>query len=202
MLNLSEKQRLILNFLKSEIEQKGYAPCVREICEHVNLKSTSTVHSHLNKLEKYGYIKRCPTKPRAITILDGNFKNYNSEYFYLPLIKDPTLDNYLDDCNIIEIVPVSSLFANSKNNFLYINKSNRLNKLGIHDGDYIVVDNEYKFENSCLYLIILYNEFSCIRKVVKDNDNYTLFNDDNCIHLSINDFKIIGKVKSIFKSFK
>ena len=202
MVNLSEKQKLILNLLKSESLEKGYVPSVREICEHVGLKSTSTVHSHLNKLERLGYIKRCPTKPRAITILHNNFQINNTEFFYLPLIKDPTFKNLLDNCNVIENIPVSSSFTTGKHNFLYKNKGNRLNNLGIYDGDYIIVDNNYKFEDSCLYLISLYNEFSCIRKIVKDNDDYKLYTGDDCISISSNNFEIIGKVIGLLKSFK
>ena len=71
-LDLSPKQILILEFIKEQIALKGYPPSVRETCEAVGLKSTSTVHSHLNKLEKYGYIRRDATKPRAIEVLDGN----------------------------------------------------------------------------------------------------------------------------------
>lgn len=204
MINLSPKQELILDFLKSESSEKGYVPSVREICEHVGLKSTSTVHSHLNKLELCGYIKRCPTKPRAITILHDNFHNHNNngEFFYLPLIKDPTLSDLLDNCNIIKNIPVSSSFTTSKHNFLYKNNGNRLNNFGIYDGDYIIIDNNYKFEDSSLYLISLYNEFSCIRKVLKDNDDYKLYSDEDSISISSNNFEIIGKVIGLLKSFK
>lgn len=202
MLDLSPKQQLILKFLKSESSQKGYAPSVREIYEHIELKSTSTVHAHLNKLERYGYIKRCPNKPRAITVLHDNFQINNSEIFYLPLIKDPTLKDLLDNSNVIKNISVSSSFTTSKHNLLYKNKGNRLNNFGIYDGDYIIVDNNYKFEDSCLYLITLYNEFSCIRKVLIDNDEYKLYSDEDSISISSNNFEIIGKVIGLLKTFK
>ena len=72
---ISAKQREILEFIKSEILQRGYPPAVREICEAVHLKSTSSVHSHLETLEKNGYIRRDPTKPRAIEIMDDDFQS-------------------------------------------------------------------------------------------------------------------------------
>ena len=77
---LTNKQLMILEFIKEQLLSKGYPPSVREICQAVGLKSTSTVHSHLNKLEKLGYIRRDPTKPRAIEILDGGnvFVNNNN----------------------------------------------------------------------------------------------------------------------------
>ena len=70
---ISDKQRQILEYIKSEILEKGYPPAVREICKAVNLKSTSSVHAHLETLEKNGYIRRDPTKPRAIEIIDDEF---------------------------------------------------------------------------------------------------------------------------------
>ena len=70
---ISAKQKEILDFIKSEIINKGYPPAVREICEAVNLKSTSSVHSHLETLEKNGFIRKDPTKPRAIEIIDDDF---------------------------------------------------------------------------------------------------------------------------------
>ena len=77
---LTNKQLMILEFIKEQLLSKGYPPSVREICQAVGLKSTSTVHSHLNKLEKLGYIRRDPTKSRAIEILDGGnvFVNNNN----------------------------------------------------------------------------------------------------------------------------
>lgn len=108
----------------------------------------------------------------------------------------------LDNCNIIKNIPVSSSFTTSKHNFLYKNNGNRLNNFGIYDGDYIIIDNNYKFEDSSLYLISLYNEFSCIRKVLKDNDGYKLYSDEDSISISSNNFEIIGKVIGLLKSFK
>ena len=69
--NISKKQEEILQYIKDQILQRGFPPAVREICEAVHLKSTSSVHSHLETLEKNGYIRRDPTKPRAIEILDS-----------------------------------------------------------------------------------------------------------------------------------
>ena len=83
---ISAKQREILEYIKSEILSRGYPPAVREICEAVNLKSTSSVHSHLETLEKNGFIKRDPTKPRAIEICDDNFQMVRTEMASLPII--------------------------------------------------------------------------------------------------------------------
>lgn len=83
---ISAKQKEILDFIKSEILNKGYPPAVREICEAVNLKSTSSVHSHLETLEKNGFIRRDPTKPRAIEIIDDDFNLVRRELVNVPII--------------------------------------------------------------------------------------------------------------------
>ena len=83
---ITPKQQEILNYIKDEILKKGYPPTVREICETVNLKSTSSVHSHLETLEKNGYIRRDPTKPRAIEVCDDSFQMVRTEMISLPVI--------------------------------------------------------------------------------------------------------------------
>ena len=83
---ITQKQQEILDFIKSEILHKGYPPAVRDICEAVHLKSTSSVHSHLESLERNGYIRRDPTKPRAIEIMDENFYMLRHEVVNVPLV--------------------------------------------------------------------------------------------------------------------
>ena len=85
---ISAKQSEILEYIKEEILSKGYPPAVREICNAVHLKSTSSVHSHLETLEKNGYIRRDPTKPRAIEIVDDNFNITRKEMRNIPIIGD------------------------------------------------------------------------------------------------------------------
>ena len=83
---ITQKQLEILEYIKQEILDRGYPPAVREICEAVDLKSTSSVHAHLSTLEKNGYIRRDPTKPRAIEICDDNFQMVRTEMVSLPVI--------------------------------------------------------------------------------------------------------------------
>ena len=84
--NISKKQEEILEYIKSQILQRGFPPAVREICDAVNLKSTSSVHSHLETLDKNGYIRRDPTKPRAIEILDDSFNLTRREMVQIPIV--------------------------------------------------------------------------------------------------------------------
>jgi len=83
---ISSKQQEILDYIKSQILERGFPPAVRDICEAVHLKSTSSVHSHLETLEKNGYIRRDPTKPRAIEILDDSFAMMRREMTSVPII--------------------------------------------------------------------------------------------------------------------
>ena len=83
---ITPKQQEILDYIKNEILNRGFPPAVREICEAVNLKSTSSVHSHLEALEKNGYIRRDATKPRAIEIIDDNFNLVRREVVNVPII--------------------------------------------------------------------------------------------------------------------
>ena len=83
---ITAKQEEILNYIKNEILERGFPPAVREICQAVGLKSTSSVHSHLESLEKNGYIRRDPTKPRAIEILDDSFQMVRREMVNVPVV--------------------------------------------------------------------------------------------------------------------
>ena len=121
---LTNKQLMILEFIKEQLLSKGYPPSVREICQAVGLKSTSTVHSHLNKLEKLGYIRRDPTKPRAIEILDGgnvfvNNNNTMQEMINLPLVGQVTAgEPILAQQNIQEYIPLPAQLIKGNDTFL------------------------------------------------------------------------------------
>ena len=122
--NLTDKQIAILEFIKSEISKKGYPPAVREICDAVSLRSTSTVHSHLNKLEKLGYIRKDPTKPRAIEVLDkakdeDDVMGLHQEMINLPLIGQITAgEPIFAEQNIEEYLPLPASLIKGKDNFL------------------------------------------------------------------------------------
>ena len=135
---LSNKQLMILEFIKEQLLAKGYPPSVREICQAVGLKSTSTVHSHLNKLEKLGYIRRDPTKPRAIEILDGGnvFANNNNtvmqEMINLPLVGQVTAgEPILAQQNIQEYIPLPAQLIKGTDTFLLKVKGKSMINAGI-----------------------------------------------------------------------
>ena len=167
--NLTDKQIAILEFIKSEISKKGYPPAVREICDAVSLRSTSTVHSHLNKLEKLGYIRKDPTKPRAIEVLDkakdeDDVMGLHQEMINLPLIGQITAgEPIFAEQNIEEYLPLPASLIKGKDNFLLRVKGDSMVDAGILDGDYVVVDKKNTAANGQMVAAIVENEKATVK---------------------------------------
>ena len=138
---ITPKQQEILEFIKESILNRGYPPAVREICEAVHLKSTSSVHSHLETMEKNGYIRRDPTKPRAIEIIDDNFNLTRRELVNVPIVGTVTAgEPILAVENIEGYFPISPEFLKNKQTFMLKVKGESMINVGIFSGDYILVD--------------------------------------------------------------
>ena len=136
----STKQMEILEYIKREILEKGYPPTVREICEEVNLKSISSVHSHLESLEKYGYIRRDPTKPRAIEICDDSFQMVRTEMVSVPVVgRVAAGEPILADQNIESYFPIPAENIPSGTSFALKVHGDSMINAGIFDGDLIFV---------------------------------------------------------------
>ena len=137
---ITAKQQEILNYIKEEILKRGYPPAVREICEAVHLKSTSSVHSHLETLEKNGYIRRDPTKPRAIEICDDNFQMVRTEMVSIPVIGQVAAGQpILAEENIESYFPVPAEVVPSGESFALKVKGDSMINVGIYNGDQIFV---------------------------------------------------------------
>ena len=138
--NISKKQEEILEYIKSQILQRGFPPAVREICDAVNLKSTSSVHSHLETLEKNGYIRRDPTKPRAIEILDDSFNLTRREMVQIPIVGHVAAgEPVLAQENIEDYYPVPTEYISSnKELFMLKVQGESMINAGILDGDYVI----------------------------------------------------------------
>ena len=138
---ITPKQQEILEFIKESILNRGYPPAVREICEAVHLKSTSSVHSHLETMEKNGYIRRDPTKPRAIEIIDDNFNLTRRELVNVPIVGTVTAgEPILAVENIEGYFPISPEFLKNKQTFMLKVKGESMINAGIFSGDYILVE--------------------------------------------------------------
>ena len=145
---ISKKQQEILEYIKSQILERGFPPAVREICEAVGLKSTSSVHSHLETLEKNGYIRRDPTKPRAIEILDDDFNLVRREMVNVPIIGSVAAGQpILAQENIEDYFPFPVERMPNKQTFLLKVKGESMINAGILDGDYVLVQEEKKLQD-------------------------------------------------------
>ena len=150
---ITAKQKEILEYIKAEILKKGYPPAVREICEAVNLKSTSSVHSHLETLEKNGYIRRDPTKPRAIEIIDDSFNLTRREVVNVPLIGQVAAGQpILAVENITNYFPIPAEFLNNSETFMLNVKGDSMINMGIYDGDMIIVRRQQPADLSLIHI--------------------------------------------------
>ena len=208
---LSNKQLMILEFIKEQLLAKGYPPSVREICQAVGLKSTSTVHSHLNKLEKLGYIRRDPTKPRAIEILDGGnvFANNNNtvmqEMINLPLVGQVTAgEPILAQQNIQEYIPLPAQLIKGTDTFLLKVKGESMINAGILDNDYVVVDKGATASNSQIVVALVNKESATVKRFFKEGNNVRLQPENDFmdpIILNERVVEIVGTVTGVFRVF-
>ena len=209
---LSNKQLMILEFIKEQLLAKGYPPSVREICQAVGLKSNSTVHSHLNKLEKLGYIRRDPTKPRAIEILDGGnvFANNNNtvmqEMINLPLVGQVTAgEPILAIENIQGYFPIMPEFVNNKQTFMLKVKGESMINAGIFDGDFILVEETPTASDNDIIVALLEDSVT-VKRFFKEEDHIRLQPENDTMEPIIvpqdSPFSIVGRVIGLYRAFK
>lgn len=205
-LDLTNKQVMILEFIKEQQLDKGYPPSVREICTAVGLKSTSTVHSHLNKLEKLGYIKRDPSKPRAIEILDNNTNDapgLNQEIVPIPIVGQITAgEPILAEQNIEEYMPLPINLVHGKNNFILKVRGESMINAGILDKDYVIVDKVNHASNSEIVVALINGEAATVKRFFKEGRKVRLQPENEFmdpIILDERNVEIVGIVKGVFR---
>lgn len=201
---ISSKQREILEYIKSEILSRGYPPAVREICEAVNLKSTSSVHSHLETLEKNGFIRRDPTKPRAIEICDDNFQMVRTETASLPVIGTVAAGTpILAEENIDSYFPVpAEIIPNGEPSFVLKVKGDSMINAGIFNGDQIFVQQCNTARNGDL-IVALVDDSATVKTFYKEKDHIRLQpENDDMAPIIVDDCQILGKVFGVFRYFK
>lgn len=197
---LSAKQTEILEFMKREILKKGYPPTVRDICEAVNLKSTSSVHSHLETLEKNGYIRRDPTKPRAIEILDENFYNTRCEVSTVPVVgRVAAGEPILAVENVDSYFPLPTDMLSNKETFILVVKGESMINMGIFDGDYIVVE-QCNTANNGDVVVALVDDSATVKRFYKENGHYRLQPENDYMEpIIVNQVEILGKVTGLYR---
>ena len=200
---ITKKQQEILDYIKSQIVEKGYPPAVRDICEAVSLKSTSSVHSHLETLEKNGYIRRDPTKPRAIEILDDEFNVQRREMTNLPMIGTVAAGQpILAEQNIEGYFPMPVDMVPNGQCFTLRVQGNSMINIGINSGDLIFVRSCNTAQNGDL-VVALIDDGATVKNFYKENGHYRLQPQNDEMEPIITDHvEILGKVFGVFRLYR
>ena len=200
---ITDKQSQILEYIKSEILNKGYPPSVRDICQAVNLKSTSSVHSHLETLEKNGYIRRDPTKPRAIEICDDSFQMVRTEMVSIPIIGTVAAGTpILAEENIESYFPIPAEFVPSGQSFALNVKGESMINAGIQNGDQVFVNVCSTAKNGEI-VVALVDDSATVKTFYKEDGHVRLQPENDTMDpIIVDDCKILGKVFGVFRIMK
>ena len=200
---ITKKQEEILEYIKDQIMNRGFPPAVREICEAVNLKSTSSVHAHLETLEKNGYIRRDPTKPRAIEIVDENFNLTRREMVNVPIVgKVAAGEPILAVENIENYFPIPAEFMPNEQTFILQVQGESMVNAGILDGDYILVEQQTTANDGDM-VVALVDDSATVKTFYKENGYYRLQPENDFMEpIIVSDVMIMGKVIGTFRFFK
>ena len=200
---ISKKQSEILEYIKNEILNRGFPPSVREICEAVNLKSTSSVHSHLETLEKNGYIRRDPTKPRAIEIVDDNFNLVRRETVNVPIIgKVAAGQPLLAVENVEGYFPIPAEYMPNSKTFMLVVQGDSMINAGIFNGDYVIVEQQTTAENG-QKVVALIDDSATVKTFYKENGFIRLQPENDSMDPILvspdQSFQILGRVIGLFR---
>ena len=197
---ITDKQREILEFIKQNILSKGYPPSVREICEAVRLKSTSSVHSHLETLEKNGYIRRDPTKPRTIEILDDEFGVQRKEMVNVPILGRVAAGlPILAEENIEGYYPIPAEFLPNKPTFMLNVHGESMINAGILDGDQVICEEASTAENGQI-VVALIDDSATVKRFYRENGQIRLQpENDRMPPIMVDDVQILGRVIGLLR---
>ena len=197
---ITQKQSEILEYIKSQILNKGYPPSVRDICQAVNLKSTSSVHAHLESLEKNGYIRRDPTKSRTIEIIDDNFNLSRREVVNIPLLGQVAAGQPLLAVeNITEYFPIPSEYMPGGGVFMLKVKGDSMINMGIYEGDQIIVRKQNTASNGEV-IVALVDDSATVKRFYKENGHIRLQPENDFMDpIIVDDCEILGKVIGLIR---
>jgi len=199
--DLSKRQIEILEFIKKEIRQKGYPPSVREIGDAVGLQSSSTVHGHLNALEQKGYIRRDPTKPRAIEVLDSNSELNEKSVVNVPILGKVTAGQpILAVENIEDYFPVPAEMVKSDTVFMLRVQGDSMIEAGILDGDLILVRQQNTANNGDIVVALLGDE-ATVKRFYREKTLIRLQPENSLMSpIYSQDVVILGKVIGLYRT--
>ncbi|WP_127533650.1 transcriptional repressor LexA [Paenibacillus kobensis] len=204
MSKLSNRQQAILEFIKNEVRDKGYPPSVREIGEAVGLASSSTVHGHLDRLEKKGFIRRDPTKPRAIEILDGDVESTGSfslSYAKVPVVGKVTAGVPITATeNIEDYFPLPTHMVGDHDVFILNVMGDSMIEAGIHNGDYVIVRQQPTATNGDIVVAMTEEDEATVKTFYKEKDHIRLQPQNPTMEpLRLKHVTILGKVIGLFR---
>lgn len=203
---LSKRQKEILEFIKQRVREKGYPPSVREIGEAVNLRSSSTVHGHLDRLEKNGYIRRDPTKPRAIEILDGDppLSAFDARVTRVPVVGKVTAGVPITATeNIEDYFPLPSHMVGDHTVFMLRVVGDSMIEAGICDGDYVVVRQQSSANNGDIVVALTQDNEATVKRFFREKDHIRLQPENPSMEpIRLRNVTVLGKVIGLFRQFR
>jgi repressor LexA len=204
MTKLSKRQQQILDFIKKEVKTKGYPPSVREIGEAVGLASSSTVHGHLARLESKGYIRRDPTKPRAIEILDADFtaSQEKEDVVSVPMIGKVTAGQPITAIeNIEDYFPLPKRLVSEEDQvFMLEVMGDSMIEAGILDGDYVIVRQQSSADNGDIVVAMTEDNEATVKRFFKEKDHIRLQPENSNLEpIIVRNCTILGKVIGIYR---
>lgn len=204
---MSNRQSAILEFIKNEVKDKGYPPSVREIGEAVGLASSSTVHGHLDRLEKKGLIRRDPTKPRAIEITDGEQDpviQFAQSVRPVPLVGKVTAGVPITATeNIEEYFPLPAQMVGEQTVFMLSVRGDSMIDAGIHSGDYVIVRQQQTATNGDIVVAMTEEDEATVKTFYKERDHIRLQPENSTMEpLRLNNVSILGKVIGLIRSIR
>ena len=194
-----DNQQRILDFIKSEIQQKGYPPSVREIANAVGLKSTSTVHGHLQRLEKRGLLHRDAMKPRAMEVVgDPNFARSGTTA--VPVVGRVTAGlPILAEENLEDYVALPDVMLGDGEHFILLVRGDSMIEAGILDGDYIIVRRQQEANNGDI-VVAMIDDSATVKRFYKENGHFRLQPENSSMEpIYADEVTVLGKVISLYR---
>lgn len=203
MSRISNRQQAILEFIRTEVRSKGYPPSVREIGEAVGLASSSTVHGHLDRLEKKGLIRRDPTKPRAIELLSQDDTLFTQSITKVPIIGKVTAGAPITATeNIEDYFPLPEHMVHDQNVFMLSVMGESMIEVGIHSGDYVIVRQQQTADNGDIVVAMTEDDEATVKTFYKEKDHIRLQPENSTMDpIRLTHVTILGKVIGLFRNF-
>ena len=205
MEKLTSIQEKLYNYIKNQIKSHGVAPSIREMCEYVNLSSTSSVYHHLQRLEKFGYIKRSKAKNRCIEVTESNFYSSNPsvEYSNVPIIGTVAAGQpILAIENIEDYFPVPEQYLPNETSFMLRIKGNSMINAGIYNNDLVLVRQQHTAENGDIVIALIDDSATCKRYFLEKEYVRLQPENDAFSPIFVKEVTILGKVTGLFRSYK